>query len=63
MLFPMQNPQDDSSILAPNAIKSLRAPFLAMALKTCRDPGAIPKEMPSGSLFPLTILATVIRST
>ncbi len=47
----------------PECYQVAEGPFRAMAFKTCRDPGAIPKETPSGSFFPLTILATVIRST
>jgi len=63
MLLPMQKPQADSRILAPNDIRSLRAPFLAILLSTCREPGAMPKETPSCSLLPFTIAATVMRST
>ena len=49
-------------ILAPKSIKSVRAPFSPNIRKTCFEPGATAKLTFRGNFFPLTILATVIKS-
>ena len=61
--MPMQGPQADSSILAPASIMSERAPFCAIMLSTCFEPGAIASETLGSTVLPFRMYATFIIST
>ena len=60
--MPMQGPQADSMMRAPEAMISARAPFLAIISKTCLEPGVTVMETLGWICLPLSILATAIRS-
>ena len=60
--MPMQGPHALSSIRAPEAIRSARAPFRAIILKTCLDPGAMTRLTSGWTVLPFKILVTVMRS-
>ena len=60
--IPIHGPQALSRILAPAAIISASAPFIASILNTCLLPGAIASETPSATVLPFKIWATLIRS-
>jgi hypothetical protein len=61
--IPIQGPHAASSILAPAATISARAPFAASMLRTCFEPGAITRLTPGLTLLPLRMRATFIIST
>src|SRR3989304_1017784 len=60
--MPMQGPQADSRIRPPAAMRSFRAPFAAIMVYTCLEPGVTVKLMSGWTVFPFSIVATVIRS-
>src|SRR3990172_200859 len=60
--MPMQGPQADSRIRPPAAMRSASAPFEAIMVYTCLEPGVTVKLMSGWTVFPLSIVATVIRS-
>ena len=60
--MPMQGPQADSMMRAPEAMMSAKAPFLAIISKTCLEPGVTVMETLGCTCFPLSILATIMRS-
>ena len=60
--MPIQGPQELSSNLAPEDIKTSKAPLLAKLVNTCFDPGEITRETSSATVLPSKIDATFIIS-
>src|SRR5665647_3926816 len=60
--IPMQGPQAFSITLAPEFIKSAKAPFSASLDKILLEPGEITRLTSGWTLLPLNMEATFIRS-
>ena len=60
--MPMQGPQADSRMRAPDSMRSARAPVRAIMVNTCREPGVTVMLMSGFTFRPLSTAALTERS-